>query len=74
MPITHHFLDFEIDDDQIKEMALSPWIFNQLKGNNPNSWPVGLSDFHKAVSELKPLQLFNEPFELLNSDFDQKFS
>ena len=62
-------IDFQIDDQKMKEIALSPWIFSEIKGNNPDDWPQGLNEFHEAVLNLKPLSLFHEPVELLHRDF-----
>jgi hypothetical protein len=34
------------DEEKIKEIALSPWQFDHIKGNNPKSWPIGLEEFY----------------------------
>jgi len=59
-------IEFETNEEQIKEIALTPWLFDHLKGNNPKSWPLGLDDFYNSIMKLKPMDMFYEPFEILH--------
>ena len=63
-----------IDEKKVKEIALSPWLFDHIKGTNPKSWPIGLDQFYTSVLKLKPMEMFYEPFEILHQDFKTKFN
>ena len=57
-------IDVHLNLDNLKDIALSPWNFDKLPGNNPQNWPVGLEELLEKLGTLPPLFLFNEPFDL----------
>ena len=50
--------------DILKESALANWHFDNLPGNNPQNWPIGLDKLNERLLTLPELGLFNEPFDL----------
>jgi len=47
----------------MEEIAFASSIFPTLPGTNPENWPESLPELYKRVSELKPLTLWEEPFD-----------
>lgn len=48
----------------LRETAFYTWHFDNLPGNNPKNWPIGLDKFVEKLVSLPELELFHEPFDL----------
>jgi hypothetical protein len=54
--------------DEIKELAIAPWIFQTLPGTKPAvQWPNSLESLADRLDQLEPCSLWNEPLDILCS-------
>ena len=48
----------------MEDISLKSWVFPTLPGTNPLlNWPAALPELNKRLKELKPLELWGEPFD-----------
>eukprot|EP00347_Sterkiella_histriomuscorum_P020695 403336831 len=54
--------------DNLKDLALSPWLFQTLPGTKPSQWsnPQQLASFVERLANLPPASFWNEPLEMIN--------
>lgn len=53
--------------EEVKELCLSPWVFQSLPGTKPaTQWPNSLQALAERLDTLEPLALWNEPLDLIN--------
>ena len=52
--------------EEIKDMAIAPWIFQSLPGTKPaTQWPNSLPSLAERLDKLEPCTLWNEPLDII---------